>query len=98
MASFNFGNSNLSELEIDLDSILKPLQPRPEFVSELYQNILIYPRWKIAIPSILKLSLIIFAASMSGILIIVTGVRTIFLILATYKLFRNEKSHGKRTV
>jgi len=93
MAPYDISNSNISELELNLDSILKPLQPRPEFVSELYQNILIYPRWKIEVPHFLKLILIVLAAIMSGILIIVTSARAIFMILATLKLFRNEKSN-----
>lgn len=95
-ASQDIRKSNISELELDLEKILKPVQPRPEFVSELYQNILIYPKWKIVVPSILKLILLILAAIVSGLLIMVTGARAIFMIMATVKIFRNEKSSAKR--
>lgn len=96
MASLEIRKSNISELELDLDTILEPVQPRPEFVSELYQNILIYPKWKIVVPSILKLIVLILAAIVSGLLIMVTGVRAIFMIMATVKIFRNERSITKR--
>ena len=96
MASQDIGKSGISDLELDLESLLKPVQPRPEFVSELYQNILMYPNWKITVPSFLKLLLLILAAIVSGLLIMVTGARAIFMILATVKIFRNEKSSASK--
>ena len=96
MASQDIGKSGISDLELDLESLLKPVQPRPEFVSELYQNILMYPNWKITVPSFLKLLVLILAAIVSGLLIMVTGARAIFMIMATVKIFRNEKSSASK--
>ena len=81
--------TNIKELELDLEALLKPVQPRPEFVSDLYQNLLIYPKWKIVVPSVLKFVIIIMAAIISGLLVIVTGARAIFMLIGTMKIFRD---------
>ena len=89
MAPLELTKSNIKDLEYDLEALLKPVQPRPEFVSDLYQNLLIYPKWKIVVPSFLKFVIILLAAIISGLLVMVTGARAIFMLIGTMKIFRD---------
>lgn len=83
---------NLQQLELNLREIFPPVVPSTVFVSDLKKSLLKYPRWKIAIPDLLKSIMLVSAGLVSGLLILVTGIRAIVTILGTFKILRQIKT------
>jgi len=83
---------NLQYLESNLREILQPVVPTADFVVDLKNHLLRYPRWKIALPGMLKSIMLVSAGLVSGVLILVTGIRAIVTILFTFKILRQIKT------
>lgn len=83
---------NLQELESNLREILQPVVPTQDFVADLKKRLLRYPRWKIALPGMLKSIMLVSAGLFSGVIILVTGIRAIVTILGTFKILRQIKT------
>jgi ribose/xylose/arabinose/galactoside ABC-type transport system permease subunit len=83
---------NLQYLDYNLREIFRPVVPSPIFVADLKKSLLRYPRWKIALPGTLKSIMLVSAGLVSGVLILVTGIRAIVTILGTFKILRQIKS------
>ena len=83
---------NIQELESNLREILQPVVPTTDFVADLKKSLLRYPRWKIALPGMLKSIMLVSAGLFSGVIILVTGIRTIVTIVGTFKILRQIKT------
>ena len=83
---------NLQELESNLRVILLPVVPSLDFVTDLKKHLLRYPRWKIALPGMLKSIMLVGAGLISGVIILVTGIRAIVTIFGTFKILRQIKT------
>jgi ribose/xylose/arabinose/galactoside ABC-type transport system permease subunit len=83
---------NLQELESNLREIFQPVVPTTDFVAGLKKSLLRYPRWKIALPGMLKSIMLVSAGLLSGLIILVTGIRAIVTILGTFKILRQIKT------
>lgn len=82
-----------NNLEYELERILRPINPRPEFVSELHKDLILYPEWKIVVPSALRLLVIIFAAATSALLVVLTSARALFMVIGALKLFKLARTN-----
>ena len=83
---------NLQDLESNMREFFQPVVPTPDFVADLKKSLLRYPRWKIALPGMLQSIMLVSAGLVSGILILVTGIRAIVTILGTFKILRQIKT------
>jgi ribose/xylose/arabinose/galactoside ABC-type transport system permease subunit len=83
---------NLQDLESNLREFFQPVVPSTIFVAGLKKSLLRYPRWKIALPGVLKSIMLVSAGLVSGVLILVTGIRAIVTILGTFKILRQIKT------
>jgi hypothetical protein len=83
---------NLQELESNLREIFQPVVPTTDFVAGLKKSLLRYPRWKIALPGMLKSIMLVSAGLLSGLIILVTGIRAIVTIFGAFKIFRQIKT------
>ena len=83
---------NFQELESSLRKILLPVDPSPDFVADLKTSLLRYPRWKIALPGMLQSIMLVSAGLISGVMILVTGMRAIVTIFGTFKILRQFKT------
>jgi ribose/xylose/arabinose/galactoside ABC-type transport system permease subunit len=83
---------NLKDLELNLREIFPPVVPSTIFVADLKKSLLRYPRWKIALPGMLKSIMLVSAGLVSGVLILTTGIRAIVTILGTFKILRQIKA------
>jgi hypothetical protein len=79
---------NLQDLDSNLREIFPPIVPSPIFVADLKKSLLRYPRWKIALPGMLKSIMLVSAGLVSGVLILTTGIRAIVTIFGTFKILR----------
>ena len=87
---------NLQELESNLREILRPVVPSQDFVADLKKRLLRYPRWKIALPAMLKSIMLVSAGLISGLIILVSGMRAIVTILGTFKILRQIKTQENK--
>ncbi|MFC2052768.1 hypothetical protein ACFLV7_00500 [Chloroflexota bacterium] len=87
---------NLQELESNLREILQPVVPSQDFVADLKKRLLRYPRWKIALPGMLKSIMLVSAGLISGVIILVSGMRAIVTILGTFKILRQIKNQENK--
>ena len=83
---------NLQDLDSNLREIFQPVVPSTVFVADLKKSLLRYPRWKITLPDMLKSIMLVSAGLVSGVLILVTGIRAIVTILGTFKILRQIKT------
>jgi len=83
---------NLQVLESNLREILQPVVPTPDFMDDLKKRLLRYPRWKIALPGMLKSIMLVSAGLFSGVIILVTGIRAIVTIFGAFKILRQIKT------
>ena len=83
---------NLQELESNMREFFQPVGPSPIFVADLKKSLLRYPRWKIALPGMLRSIMLVSAGLISGVMILVTGMRAIVTIFGTFKILRQFKT------
>ena len=88
--------ADINRIEIELENIFHLLNPRAEFRDNLKFDLLTYPKWKILLPRFFRYGFLIAAGIASGIIIVFTGLKTIFTVISAIKIFRLEKSKSSQ--
>jgi len=94
--TFNNKAASLSSLEARLDSALRPLQPREEFVQQLRNQLVGVPdRHKIALsPEKMRNGLLIAGAAVSALVVVAAGVRATITFLGALGVIQQVKKQA----
>jgi hypothetical protein len=91
-----FMEDEFEELEACLKSVMRPVEPRSAFISALKVRLLNNHTNKRITPRFLQYSALLVAGLISGVIIVVTGVRATIAILGALGLLRNVRGQVTR--
>jgi hypothetical protein len=88
-------NSEIHKMEAQLQAVLKPVVPRPEFVSDLKRRLTNKPEASVPIKiqehDILQYGLLTAAGLLSGTLLLIFGVKAVVSLLNSLGVLQNLK-------
>ena len=85
-------------LENSLSATLRPVQPRPGFVTDLKARLISNALSIDDRPRVLRYGLYIFAGIFGGVLLIATSMRAVFTLLITLGVIKHFRSQAKGSV
>ena len=88
-------DESFQELEYYLRTILKPVEPRVNFVSDLKARLVHTPDTGSKLPARFHYALLAVAGVISSILIVITGVRAALTLLGAMGLMRHIKGQAQ---
>jgi len=84
-------DESFQELEYYLRTVLKPVEPRADFVSDLGARLAGAPYTKQRLPVRLQYALLAAAGLISSLIIVITGIRATLTLLGAMGLMRHIK-------